>query len=220
MTFEKTVSRHLPAGGVLLDAGCGRSAPVLRKFSGQASRLIGVDVVEPTGELSGVEYHCCDLTDIPVQADSVDVVMARSVMEHLDDPLRVYREFSRVLKPGGKLIFLTANLWDYVSLIAAVVPNRLHPWIVRVTEGRDEQDTFPTRFRSNTSRSIRRWGRESGLRIIDFEYLGQHPSYLQFFAPAYLLASWYALLISSVEALRCLRGWILCTMEKPFSAGD
>ena len=42
-TFEQRVEQllaHAPAS-VLLDAGCGRTVPVLRKFIGRARRLIG-----------------------------------------------------------------------------------------------------------------------------------------------------------------------------------
>jgi hypothetical protein len=47
------VSRTIRPWSVLLDAGCGRTVPGLRKLIGCASRLIGVDLVEftdvPTG---------------------------------------------------------------------------------------------------------------------------------------------------------------------------
>jgi hypothetical protein len=39
--FEQQVQRLLTTRCVLLDAGCGRTVPVLRKFVGKAQRLIG-----------------------------------------------------------------------------------------------------------------------------------------------------------------------------------
>ncbi|HEX6996407.1 MAG TPA: class I SAM-dependent methyltransferase [Gammaproteobacteria bacterium] len=218
-TFEAEVERHLEPASVLLDAGCGRSAPVLARFRGKAARLIGIDAVEPVGDLDGIEYYQRNLTDTGLPDASVDLIMARSVVEHLDDPAATYAEFARVLKPGGRFVFLTANLWDYASLIAAVVPNRFHPWIVAHTEGRKEHDTFPTRYRSNTRRSITRFARATGFDVERFAYLGQHPRYLQFNGVLYAIGSLYEKTIAAVPSLHWLRGWILCTLRKGPGAG-
>jgi 2-polyprenyl-3-methyl-5-hydroxy-6-metoxy-1,4-benzoquinol methylase len=61
-------------------------------------------------------------------------------MEHVADPDAVFSEIARALKPGGAYLCLTANKYDYASLIARIVPNRFHPWIVNRVEGRQEHD--------------------------------------------------------------------------------
>src|SRR5690348_585966 len=99
-TFEEEVARHLREQHTLLDAGCGRTAPVLEKFKGKAHRLIGIDVVDFDPQVCGMELLKQDLTDISVPSGSVDVVMSRSVMEHVVDPKKVYAEIHRILKPG------------------------------------------------------------------------------------------------------------------------
>jgi len=212
--FEREVRRSLRPQGTLVDAGCGRTAPVLVKFRGRAARLIGIDVVDFTEWVEGVELYQRDLADTGLESGSADVVMARSVMEHVTNPLAVYAEVARVLRPGGRFVFLTANLWDYASLIAAAVPNRLHPWIVAHTEGRREEDVFPIEYRSNTRRAIRRAAAASALHIERFEYLGQYPAYFMFNGALFLLATAYERLISAIPPLNCLRGWILCSLCK------
>ena len=47
-------------------------------------------------------------------------------------------------------MFLTANMWDYGTLVARAVPNRFHAGIVKVVEGRAEEDTFPIAYKTNT----------------------------------------------------------------------
>jgi SAM-dependent methyltransferase len=141
-------------------------------------------------------------------------------MEHLTDPLSVYREMHRILRPGGYFIFLTGNQWDYSALIAQAVPNRFHPWIVKRTEGRDERDVFPVAYRTNTRRQVERLSRDSHLEIQDFEYRGQYPSYFMFNGALFLLATAYEKLITRFEILRFLRGWILVTLRKPPRTSD
>ena len=44
-----------------------------------------------------------DIGALPFPSDSFDMVISRSVVEHLDDPPQAFREFFRVLRPGGKV---------------------------------------------------------------------------------------------------------------------
>jgi ubiquinone/menaquinone biosynthesis C-methylase UbiE len=214
VTFEREVARVLQPQHTLLDAGCGRTAPVLVKYRGKAARLIGVDMVEFPTPIQGIELYNANLANTQMEDASVDVIMCRSVVEHLTDPVAVFREFRRILRPGGRVIFLTANLWDYASLIAAIVPNRWHPWIVARTEGRREEDVFPIRYRSNTKAAIYRHAEAAGFRVTSFRYLGQYPSYFMFNGALFLIATAYEKLLSAVPVLHCLRGWICCTLTK------
>ncbi|QHE85918.1 class I SAM-dependent methyltransferase [Hydrogenophaga sp. BPS33] len=214
MTFEKLAEVHLPPGGVLLDAGCGRTAPVLRKYSDIATRLIGVDLVDPRDVAAGIEYHQADLANLPVEDASVDLIISRSVFEHLVDPVSVYREMHRVLKPGGKLIFLTANIWDYGTAIARIVPNRFHARIVNKVEGRAEEDTFPTAYKTNSRSAVDRLAQGAGFRVHSFDYLNQYPNYFMFNAALFLVGVAYERVTSAVPVLKYLRGWILVTLQK------
>jgi SAM-dependent methyltransferase len=214
-TFEAEVLKYLQPHHTLLDAGCGRGAPVLQRFRGSAQRLIGIEAVDFLEQPPGIELYNADLAATGLADSSVDVIMARSVVEHLTDPTAVFSEFARILRPGGKFVFLTANLWDYASLIAKAVPNRFHPWIVARTEGRKEIDVFPTQYRANTRAAINRHALASGLATQSFSYLGQYPAYFLFNGPLFLTATAYEKLISRYQPLHCLRGWILATLCRP-----
>ncbi len=201
----------------LLDAGCGRSAPMLRRFLGRVPRLIGVELVDFRGVPPGIETYKSDLANLPLPDAGVDLIMSRSVFEHLTDPPAVYRELARILKPGGRLVFLTANMWDYGTQVARLVPNRWHAAIVKATEGRAEEDTFPTAYLTNTRRDVDRLSREAGLRVERFEYLSQYPNYLMFNGALFALGMCYEKLVSAFKPLEFLRGWILVTLVKPQS---
>ena len=213
--FERRVEALVEDGKtVLLDAGCGRTAPVLRKFLGRAKRLIGVELVDFTDVPAGIEIYKTDLARLPLTDASVDLVISRSVFEHLTDPASVYYELARVLKPGGKIIFLTANIWDYGTLVARLVPNRFHAKIVRVVEGRNEEDTFPTAYLTNSRADVDKLAAAANLRVSGFEYVSQYPNYLMFNAAFFFLGMCFEKIISRLDSLRLLRGWILVTLEK------
>jgi SAM-dependent methyltransferase len=214
--FEQQVAALIDARTeVLLDAGCGRTAPVLRKFLGRVRRLIGVEAVAFTDVPPGIETVTADLAHLPVPDASVDLVMSRSVFEHLSEPAKVYAELARILRPGGRVVFLTANLWDYGTVVARLVPNRFHARIVKAVEGRAEEDTFPTAYKTNTARDVRRLAAGAGLQVESFAYLSQYPNYLMFNGLLFLLGTAFEKLISRVHALRFLRGWILVTLVRP-----
>jgi len=212
--FEEEVQRRLTRGATLLDAGCGRSAPVLTKFRGQAGRLIGIDLVEFEAAQNSLELHHADIDDIPLPDQTVDLVMARSVMEHIQNPGAAYAEVHRVLKSGGAFVFLTPNLWDYSSLIALAVPNRFHPWIVSRVEGRAEEDVFPVVYKTNTRRSVKKWAEGAGFEVVRFDYLGQYPSYFMFNGGLFWIATQYEKLLRRFRPLRVLQGWILVTLVR------
>ena len=213
--FDRKVASLLTIDSTLLDAGCGRTVPVLRTYIGQAKRLIGVEMVDFTDVPDGIETYNADLANLPLDSNSVDLIMSRSVFEHLQDPNSVYREFGRILKPGGSVVFLTANMWDYGTLVARMVPNRFHAKIIKIVEGRAEEDTFPTAYKTNTRTDVDRLATAAGLKVSSFTYLNQYPNYLMFNSLLFLAGVAYERITSRFEALRILRGWILVTLHKP-----
>ncbi len=213
--FEREFQQFLKPHFTLLDAGCGREAEVLRKYAPGVRRAIGVDLVDFEDTAAGkVELRHADLSATGLAAAEIDLAISRSVMEHLENPFAVYREIHRVLKPDGHFVFLTPNLGDYATIVSKIVPNRLHPLIVARTEGRRENDTFPTHYRSNSARSIGRLARQTGFTVQSVQYLGQYPNYLLFNPALFMLGTAYEKLTSRFAALKHLRGWLLCTLVK------
>jgi SAM-dependent methyltransferase len=218
--LEREIEQRTRPDCVLLDAGCGRHADLLRRFSSVIRAGIGIDMVTflSTAPDPKITLLNGDLSRIELASESVDLVVSRSVMEHLEDPLRVYQEILRVLRPGGSFIFLTPNLWDYSAIISKIIPNRFHSAIVRKVEGRDEKDTFAVFYRSNTTSAVNRLAQQSGFRVDSIRFVGQYPCYLMFNPALFLLGTGYEKLISRFEVLRKLRGWLMVVLTKPSPA--
>ena len=101
----------VPATSRVLDVGAG-SAPYREFFSHCRYFVQDFAQLDPSQLLHGaygdVDY-VSDAASIPVDAGSFDAVICTEVLEHVGEPIKVVKEISRVLRPGGKLI-LTAPL--------------------------------------------------------------------------------------------------------------
>lgn len=91
----------IPSGALVLDAGAG-TAPYRELFS--HTRYETADFQKVDKDYAESTY-VCDLSAIPVEGDRFDFIVFNQVMEHLPEPKTVLREFYRVLKPGGKIIY-------------------------------------------------------------------------------------------------------------------
>jgi len=212
--YESKIGSILKDSDTILDAGCGRTAPILRKFAGKAQILIGVDLEDPTENIQEVKYIKGNISSIDIPENSIDVVISRAVLEHILDPDAVFKEISRVLKPGGSFIFLAPNLGDYVSLISKIIPNRFHKHIVSIVEGRKMDDVFPAYYKANTHSSIKKLSKKNGFKIVDFQYLGQYPAMFMFNSVLFMFATIYEKIISRIGFLGFLRGWLLVQLKK------
>lgn len=61
---------------------------------------VSADIDDPRADLN------FDILDIPLPADSVDVIVCSHVLEHVPDDRRATRELVRVLRPGGVALVL------------------------------------------------------------------------------------------------------------------
>jgi SAM-dependent methyltransferase len=72
------------------------SAGMLNTLSGSAERL---------GLSSSVETVVCEAERLPFEDDSFDIVFGHAVLHHIPDLEQAFREFRRVLRPGGVVAF-------------------------------------------------------------------------------------------------------------------
>lgn len=100
------IAARVPAGSTVLDAGAGH-CPYRDLF--HHTQYETADFCQVDKKYGQIDY-VCDLSQIPVETASRDVVICTQVLEHLAEPDSVLRELARILKPEGTLI-LSAPLY-------------------------------------------------------------------------------------------------------------
>jgi malonyl-CoA O-methyltransferase len=72
---------------------------------------------------------CGDLTRLPIEAGAVELVWCNMALHWLSDPLPAFREFARVLAPGGLVMLSTLGPDTLKELRAAAGEARVHAFI-------------------------------------------------------------------------------------------
>ncbi len=108
---EKVVPR---ASGTVLEVGIGTGLNLPYYDPARVERLIGLDPSESSWKMAGeraahldfdVEFIGLPGEQIPLDDDSVDTVMVTFSLCTIPDPVSALHGMSRVLRPGGSLIF-------------------------------------------------------------------------------------------------------------------
>ena len=105
----------LQPGQTVLDLGSGAGLDCFfaAKKVGETGRVIGVDMTPEMIErakssaerlnIQNVEFRQGYLEDLPVESNTVDVIISNCVINLSPDKSKVFTEAFRTLKPGGKL---------------------------------------------------------------------------------------------------------------------
>jgi ubiquinone/menaquinone biosynthesis C-methylase UbiE len=123
----------------------------------------------------------------PLEDASVDLCLCDSVLEHVREPETFFAECRRVIRPGGYLCLRTPNALNYISVSSRLIPNRLHAGVLDkvLYSKREEKDIFPTLYRCNTARRLRRMLDKYGFDHCVYGYEAE-PHHLSFACLAYL----------------------------------
>ncbi|MCP3469456.1 methyltransferase domain-containing protein [Bradyrhizobium sp. CCGUVB1N3] len=113
---------NLSSGESVLDIGCGPGylCESMGEIVGRHGAVVGIDVSTDLIALcdqrkpsTWLSYAIGDATKIDQADGSFDVVVCTQVAEYVPDVDRVLSEALRVLKPGGRTIFVATD-WDAV----------------------------------------------------------------------------------------------------------
>jgi ubiquinone/menaquinone biosynthesis C-methylase UbiE len=103
-----------------IGSGPGFLCESLADCVGASGRVLGIDISPDLVEMSArrnrrswLSYRVCDATDIDEPGGTFDVATCTQVAEYIADVDKAISEAFRVLKPGGRALFVATD-WDGV----------------------------------------------------------------------------------------------------------
>jgi ubiquinone/menaquinone biosynthesis C-methylase UbiE len=178
--FGKLMLRHLalPAKAMVLDVGCGTGYPaldILKRMDDQG-RLIAIDASSPmldearakAGPLSGKRIFFRSENALPKLSfadDVYDLVVCNAALQDFEDPEPAVRDFSRVTKPGGRVIVtlpLAGTFEEFFDIFREV--------LIKQDRGDaiDRLDAYLTRFPA--LEQAEGWFEDAGLTDVQSEF--------------------------------------------------
>ena len=117
--IARELTPTVPAGGSVLDAGCGTGGLILRLRAQQPGwRYAGIDFMPIACELArqrcgaDVDVRVASITELPFADGSFDAVVSADVVCQVENPEVAAAEFFRVLRPGGVVVInVPAYMW-------------------------------------------------------------------------------------------------------------
>ncbi len=177
--WRRTLTEHATRGDVL-DVACG-TGDVLKAFGSPSPRYrrVGVDFSYPMLRQaddkldSGTRLVQGDALDLPLVSGCFDTVTVAFGVRNFADRPRAFREFRRLIRPGGRLLILEffppENGWllrPYRFYLRTVLP-RIGQWLSGSNEAygylRDSVESFASRDQ------VRREVIDSGFEDVWFE---------------------------------------------------
>jgi SAM-dependent methyltransferase len=171
--YEATVANAVFPGCHWLDVGGGSSPfpdnpKLAAEATARAGRTAGVD---PSPNIHSNPYlaerHQGFIEDYRPAAP-FDLATLRMVAEHVTDPPAVVAALARLVRPGGRVIVYTVNLISPITLVSRFTPFGAHHPVKELLWGGEEKDTFPTAYKMNTRRELRRLFARGGFRESEF----------------------------------------------------
>jgi SAM-dependent methyltransferase len=127
--IAREIRKYRVETGKMVDIGCGEGyyfKDYIKKFRTVIGLDISLNKLKRAGELQRVNKNihrmCSNAETLPLQANSMNLVVCSELLEHLIEPGTAIDEIERILNPGGAAI-ISAPTWNNPGLWRAA-PNQ------------------------------------------------------------------------------------------------
>ena len=206
-------------GQVVLDIGGGKECPFLPFVEEPARHLVvavdySADELRLNPDLRTKVVADAASREFPFGDGSADLVVSRSVVEHLPDNKVFFENCARVLRPGGMLVHTFPCKFAPFSLVNQLLPNRLTRRLLAYfhPEWQDECG-FVAYYDHCYHSAIRQVIESSGFRNPRFSFRYYQSIYFNFCFPIFALLLVYDLVVWSLR-IRNLACAMLVTAER------
>jgi SAM-dependent methyltransferase len=196
--FDSTVVEEigkLPKDSTVVDVGGGRRCTFASATAAKRSyRLVSVDIAPEELALNDVadETRVGDIRNLPIEDGAADLIVSRTLLEHVDGNDQAVRQIMRSLRPGGTTLHLVPCRYALFAIAARVLPfgpllNALHV-VDPTTRGEVE---FPVVYDQCTPGQMERLFRAAGAREVSVDVTYSQNDYFTAFFPAFLIVCLY-----------------------------
>jgi len=152
--IDDMLNQYINSNTFLLDAGCGfgtrtnKYAPYVSEYFGVDVSLEELKIANKRNTHKNASFINSDLEYLPFKSKTFDTIICFYVVEHLELPLSVFKEFNRVLIDNGVLLIITPNALSLFGLISKFfIPFSLQK---KIEKRLGHTMSFPTFYRANT----------------------------------------------------------------------
>jgi ubiquinone/menaquinone biosynthesis C-methylase UbiE len=203
----------LPVGGIIADVGGGRACSFVDHVP--EDRNLTVVAVDVSAEelAANTSVHMKLIADvsreIPLPDRKIDLLVSRTLLEHVSDVRGAAESMARVLKPGGQTLHLLPCRYALFAVIARVLPfalakRALHT-VIPESKGVVEFDVF---YDQGHPRALERAFRQAGFREVTVECTWDQTAYFHAFFPAFVLVLVYQRMVEAFN-LRLLASYAI-----------
>lgn len=215
--YRNLVGQHIRQGQTIIDVGAGKSCP-FKSFTDDSQVLIGMDIA-PEEIAFNRDIHVrlvCNVCDsIPMGDSAADMIVSRSVVEHLPDVERFIAESFRVLKPGGMFIHTMPSRFAPFALLNQAIPNRFSKRLLATFQEENKGICgFPAVYDHCWSSAMRRVVERGGFSVKEIRVGYFQSDYFSFFLPLFMISVGYELLLKTF-GLKNLAAAMLVLAQKP-----
>jgi SAM-dependent methyltransferase len=205
-----------PDGAKILEVGSGPSNST-SAFLSTLGEVHGIDVDEEVhGNVHLTSSAVIDGNRFPFADASFDLAVSNYVVEHVSDVSAHLAETCRLLRPGGRYLFRTPNLWHYVALASRALPHRAHKRVANDLRNlpADSHEPWPTVYAMNTPRAVRRHATRAGFEVERLDMVEKEPSYGMIARPLFFAFMTYERIVNASERLAAFRANMFVCLRK------
>lgn len=122
--LEGNLVRKFVIGENIVELGCGGNKTVENSIG--IDRVAKGEIIKSVGAISVADLIHDVSEPLPLKSESVDTLIARHVLEHLQDPIKVVLQWAKCVKIGGRVIIAVPDQ-DQINGIP-MNPEHLHSY--------------------------------------------------------------------------------------------
>ena len=208
----------LPSGAVVVDVGGGRHCSFAHQLRpDREAHVVAVDISpeELAANTSVDETRVADVVEqLPFADGEVDLVVSRTLLEHVQSVERAACEMARVLRPGGRSIHLVPCRYSLFAIGARLLPfallKRTLQTLLPETRGVIEFDVVYDRGHPSALKDAFHL---ADFARVDLEYTWDQSGYFHWFFPAFVLVLAYQRAVEILN-LTVLASYVVIRAER------